>query len=933
VLAAAALVVAAGTAPATAAAGDSDQPLVIAYGSPNIGGPTPDDGWQDVTPVPVDLTAGNPAASATFQAMWDEQYLYTLTTVTDPVLDASSGQLYNQDSVELFFDTANDKSAAHSTYVPLQDFQFRVSYQNVTSFDHGGDDRLISNARPTDGGFQVESVFRLGDLDGVTLAPGKRLGFDVQINDGAGGNRVGQLFWHDGTGNQWQRPAVFGTIELGPRPAQIPDRVDKIELFYAITEAGRINPDIYDNADVLDTPLARAKDAFADADATQAQVDAAEHALSAALAALRRTGPYPDPKQLPAQESMPDLFTFLDGSKVTTTADWQARRDEIAGMAQYYEYGYEAPAPDTLTARKATKSTFDLSCFCVVEKPGVEIAMTQDVGGTTVSRTFSVTLELPDPDSGYQAPYPVVIGFGDVPGAGAFHAAGIATISYTPTDIGNEDHTGIYYDFDPYHKDVIGSDTGTLMAWAWGVSRVVDAISVKDPATGHRVLADLDPHGIAVTGHSRYGKGTLVAGAFDDRIAVVAPNGSGTGGASSWRYQFAGKDYRQDDGGTSYPWAVDDATSVNSYVETINNTFGGNAAWFTNVFGEFREPSTPAPVRLPFDQDSVMALVAPRALVVTGGYSDWGTNPESMAMSYRAADKAYELLGVPDRIGLAYHEGGHTHTEQDTAHLLSMMQYYLRGDTSATVTSDLVAMKEYPFHTYDASSAPWDVPALPSATVTSTPAEPGGTTTVAVGVGDSGNVADATLRLEYDPSRLAFDAVHAAAGLALSGTTDAHGVLSFTVKAPAGGAPASALASVSFRATDRTGEAPVEATVALTRQAADGYRWQSSATGSGTVEVALEPWQTGQVYDTGDRVGHDGHQYLAGWWTTEEPGSSPWGSWQEIATDDDGTAVWTSSRVFDTGDVVVHDGVHWTAKWWTRNQEPGDPNGPWERRG
>lgn len=90
-------------------------------------------------------------------------------------------------------------------------------------------------------------------------------------------------------------------------------------------------------------------------------------------------------------------------------------------------------------------------------------------------------------------------------------------------------------------------------------------------------------------------------------------------------------------------------------------------------------------------------------------------------------------------------------------------------------------------------------------------------------------------------------------------------------------------------------------------------------------------WTPGKPYTAGDVVEHDGATFEAMWWTTETPGASPWGSWQEIAETADGTAVWTASRVFTAGDVVEHDGATFEAQWWTRNQEPGDsPWGPWQ---
>jgi chitodextrinase len=92
-----------------------------------------------------------------------------------------------------------------------------------------------------------------------------------------------------------------------------------------------------------------------------------------------------------------------------------------------------------------------------------------------------------------------------------------------------------------------------------------------------------------------------------------------------------------------------------------------------------------------------------------------------------------------------------------------------------------------------------------------------------------------------------------------------------------------------------------------------------------------DAWDATAVYTAGDQVSFAGSVWEATWWTKDqEPGASPWGPWQEIATTADGTAVWTSSRIFTAGDVVEHDGARFTAQWWTRNQEPGAQHGPWK---
>lgn len=119
---------------------------------------------------------------------------------------------------------------------------------------------------------------------------------------------------------------------------------------------------------------------------------------------------------------------------------------------------------------------------------------------------------------------------------------------------------------------------------------------------------------------------------------------------------------------------------------------------------------------------------------------------------------------------------------------------------------------------------------------------------------------------------------------------------------------------------------------------ANGSRTASTTLETGPFPLEVEAdhpaWDATTVYLEGDRVTHNGAVFEALWWTRGEvPGSSPWGAWQEIVTDADGTSVWTPSRVFVAGDVVRHNGADFVAKWWTRNQAPGDPYGPWQPLG
>src|SRR5439155_17583737 len=75
-----------------------------------------------------------------------------------------------------------------------------------------------------------------------------------------------------------------------------------------------------------------------------------------------------------------------------------------------------------------------------------------------------------------------------------------------------------------------GYDWGLLRGWAWGISRIVDYLET-DPS--------LDRTRLIVSGVSRTGKSALVAGAFDDRLAMVAPVASSGGGTPAYRFSGA----------------------------------------------------------------------------------------------------------------------------------------------------------------------------------------------------------------------------------------------------------------------------------------------------------------------------------------------------------------------------------------------------------
>ncbi|MFN6051094.1 MAG: acetylxylan esterase, partial [Planctomycetia bacterium] len=138
---------------------------------------------------------------------------------------------------------------------------------------------------------------------------------------------------------------------------------------------------------------------------------------------------------------------------------------------------------------------------------------------------------------------------------------------------------------------------GTIAAWSWGTSRVIDVLAA-DPL--------LDSKKIIVVGHSRLGKAALLTAAFDERVALAIPNQAGCGGTAPSR-------------GT-----------VGESVQRINTSF---PHWFNANFKEFNAQ----PARIPFDQNCLVAICAPRPVLFTNAVEDTWANPDGQFEVLKAA--------------------------------------------------------------------------------------------------------------------------------------------------------------------------------------------------------------------------------------------------------------------------------------------------------
>ncbi|MGC7100178.1 cellulose-binding protein [Amycolatopsis lurida] len=296
------------------------------------------------------------------------------------------------------------------------------------------------------------------------------------------------------------------------------------------------------------------------------------------------------PGSVPATAKLPDPFKKINGGRIATKAEWRCHRAEIKKLAERYVYGEKPRKPASVTGS--------------VNSTGITVNVTEN----GKSASFSAKVELP---SG-TGPFPAVVvigGFGA--DTAAIKAAGAAVINYDPLAVGKEgtprnNKQGAFYNI--YGSS---SSTGLLLAWAWGVSRIIDVVE----QSGGSVFK---AGAMGVTGCSRYGKGAFVTGAFDQRIALTMPIESGSAGAPIFR-----------------------GIPGESGAQPLSSAYG-EQPWLGDAFGSY----TANPAGLPVDTHHLVGMVAPRGLfVMENPHIDW-LAAKSGSVAALGGAEVYQALGA-----------------------------------------------------------------------------------------------------------------------------------------------------------------------------------------------------------------------------------------------------------------------------------------------
>ena len=327
----------------------------------------------------------------------------------------------------------------------------------------------------------------------------------------------------------------------------------------------------------------------------------------------------------------PSKWTKASKARSTKFSDWSKRRSEIAWEIQNYEIGEKPVRPDTISA--------------IYSDGSLKVNITKN----GQSMTITAKIKLPSGDG----PFPAIIGInsgtGSLPAA-VFNSRNIAQITYSHNNVTT------YYkpsNADPFYRlypHLNITNTGQYGAWAWGISRIIDGLELCKESL------PIDLQHLAVSGCSYAGKMALIAGAFDERIALTIAQESGGGGVAAWRVsETIGK------------------------VEKLGST---SHEWFKEDMFEFKDANT---AKLPFDHHELCAMIAPRALLVYGNPDFVWLADQSGYVSIVAAREVWKTFGIEDRCGYTI-RGGHGHCAlpaDQTPELEAFVDKFLLGNMNA----------------------------------------------------------------------------------------------------------------------------------------------------------------------------------------------------------------------------------------------------------
>ncbi len=388
---------------------------------------------------------------------------------------------------------------------------------------------------------------------------------------------------------------------------------------------------------------------------------------------------------------LPDALTASDGTKITTAKLWMSkRRPEIVKLFEEQQYGRIPGKPADLAFEVQDKGTPAFGGKATRKQ--VRITFTKDKSGPSIQLLIYTPAAAKKP-----SPLLLVMGWGAngaavedpgvisnpvwnakekkrvefVPGAGRSFGrlnvqplidAGLGVATFNYGDVDPDDLDGLN---DGIRKLYLKAgetkpapdEWGSIAAWGWGISRVIDYFETDKAVDAKR---------IAIHGVSRLGKTVAWAGARDTRVAATIASCSGEGGAAVSRRNY-GETIAHLTAPTRYPYQF--------------------AANYANWAG--------FPDKAPMDGNLLVALHAPRPLLLQTGTTDNWSDPKGEWVAAVDAGKVYKLLGKQDLgtdvipapntpilrdLSYLMHEGGHGTIPADWPVYIDFLKMHLKPE-------------------------------------------------------------------------------------------------------------------------------------------------------------------------------------------------------------------------------------------------------------
>ncbi len=331
------------------------------------------------------------------------------------------------------------------------------------------------------------------------------------------------------------------------------------------------------------------------------------------VAWVERTGELPpDFDAVPSIPFLPDPLIIDEGGKniaVKSWEQWESQRTYFKEKVKELFSGTFPAPPDNMTSKILEERT----------ENGVKIQMVVLRFGE--DHKAKLTLEIITPPG--DGPFPVFMTQWNHRGwAQIAVRRGYMGVVYAGADA--KDDTREYLEFYPQH------DWTTLMTRAWGAHRAVDYLYTLDHVNKSQ---------IALTGHSRNAKQSLFAAAFDNRITAVISSSGGTGGEFPYRY-----------------------TDERHANESIDYLVSRRTHWLHPRLRFYMGREH----KMPIDQNSLMALLAPNALLLSSSIREGGGgDPWAIEQLYHSLEKVYAFHHASDKLGIRFRDGVHAVSARD----------------------------------------------------------------------------------------------------------------------------------------------------------------------------------------------------------------------------------------------------------------------------